>query len=312
MSIQFAKNETVVRRFDYATLGYRKKTDSYAVARSLIVTNKRVIHQDVNEQAGKDLIVRREMPIEHAKFVDVRFSKTSKPSHLIAALILAVLAVAAYFLTNLKTWLPNVAFVQNLPEILFVGLSGVLGLIALINVFSYFASRRIMLACTVSTDSVIQPVFSNTITDEAISPKKAKQARKNTLRMELDIRINKRAAKDLADGLGAAILDAIEMNREAEAAEAAARAAAVAPVVTPVTCCCVNETVAEPAVEETVEEPTVDAVEETVEAPVADDDVAEALADEPAEASVEETLESPEEQTEEETPVSDEDTPVQF
>ena len=311
MSIQFAKNETVVRRFDYATLGYRKKTDSYAVARSLIVTNKRVIHQDVNEQMGKDLIVRREMPIEHAKFVDVRFSKTSKPSCLVAALILAVLAVAAYFLTNLKTWLPNVAFVQNLPEILFVGLSGLLGLIALINVFSYFASRRVMLACTVSTDSVIQPVFSNTITDEAISPKKAKQAKRNTLRMELDIRINKRAAKDLADGLGAAILNAIEMNREAEAA-----ARAAAPVAVPVTCCCVNETVAEPTeatVEETVAEPV---VEETVEAPVADEDVADALDADAAEASDEDTLdESVEEtleETEEETPVSDEDTPVQF
>lgn len=276
MSIQFAKNETVVRRFDYATLGYRKKTDSYAVARSMIVTNKRVIHQDVSEKVGQDLIVRREMPIEHAKFVDVSYSKTSNPSHLVAALIFAILAVGVYFLTNLKTALPNVAFLQKIPEFLFPTLAGLLGLIALISVFRYFGSRRILLACTVSTDSAVQPIFSNTITDEKISPKKAKQANRNALRMELNIRVNKRAAKELADGLGAAILDAIEMNREAEAAERAA--CAPAPVVMmPAACCCASETAAEPEeepVEETYDE--AEAVEETVEA-------AEEPADEPVE-----------------------------
>ena len=264
-----------MRRFDYATLGYRKKTDSYAVARSMIVTNKRVIHQDVSEKAGQDLIVRREMPIEHAKFVDVSYSKTSNPSHLVAALIFAILAVGVYFLTNLKAALPNVAFVQKIPDFLFPSLAGVIGLIALISVFRYFGSRRILLACTVSTDSAVQPIFSNTITDEKISPKKAKQANRNALRMELDIRVNKRAAKELADGLGAAILDAIEMNREAEAAERAA--CAPAPVVMMPAGCCASETAAEPEeepVEETYDE--AEAVEETVEA-------AEEPADEPVE-----------------------------
>jgi len=216
MSIQLAKNETVVRKFDYATLGYRKKTDSYAVSRSLIVTNKRVIHQDVSEQAGRDLIVRREMPIEHAKFVDVRYAKTSKPGRLIAALIFAILAVVSCLLTNLKAAFESIELLQKIAGPLFYGLAGLFALIALINVIAYFTSRRIYLACTVSTDSLIQSVISNTITDESISPKKAKQARKKTLHMEVDISIDKKAAKALADGLGAAILDAIDMNREAE------------------------------------------------------------------------------------------------
>ena len=299
MSIQFAKNETVVRRFDYATLGYRKKTDSYAVARSMIVTNKRVIHQDVSEQAGRDMIVRHEMPIDHAKFVDVRYSKTSKPSFLIGALILAILAVGVYFLTNLKTALPEVAFLQKLPDLLFAGVAGLLGLIALINVFRYFGSRRILLACTVSTDSAVQPIFSNTITDEAVSPKKAKQAKRNTLRMELDIRINKHAAKELADGLGAAILDAIEMNREAEAAERAA--CAPAPVVMmPAGCCCASETVAEPE-EEPVEE-TYDEAEVAVEAETAEDAPAEESDEEAAGEPVDEAAE------EEDVPAEDDET----
>lgn len=300
MSIQFAKNETVVRRFDYATLGYRKKTDSYATSRSLIVTNRRVIHQDVCEQAGRDLIVRQEMPIEEAKFVDVRYTKTSKPGHLIAALILAVLAVAFYFLTNLKAAYPDVALLQKIPALVFIGAAGVLGIIALINLINYFCSFRAYLGCTVSTDSAIQPIFSNTISDEKISPRKAKQAKKNTLRMELDIRINKKAAKELADGLGAAILDAIEMNRED------ARAACAPTVAQTPMACCANAN--EPCAEEpTVEEPIVDEAEAVAEEPIEETPAEENTEETPAEETVEETVE--EEIPAEETP--DEETPAQ-
>lgn len=219
MSIQFSQNETVVRKFDYATLGYRKKSDSYAVARSLIVTNKRVIHQDVCEQLGKDLIVRREMPIEHAKFVDIRMARSSKVSLLIWSIVLAVLAVVAYLGNSLRE---SLEFLAKVPAVLFVGIAAGFAAFALALLIAYFGSRRMMLSCTVSTDGMIQPVLSNTVVDESLKPKKVYKAAKQ---MQLDIRINKRAAKELADGLGAAIIDAMDMNRRAEASVACAVAA---------------------------------------------------------------------------------------
>ncbi len=210
MSIQFSQNETVVRKFDYATLGYRKKSDSYAVARSLIVTNKRVIHQDVCEQFGKDLIVRREMPIEHAKFVDIRLARSSKVALLIWGIVLAVLAAVAYLGTVLRGTLELLA---KVPELVFLGIAAGLGVVALALIIGYFGSRRMMLSCTVSTDGVIHPVIANTVADESANPKKVYRAAKQ---MQLDIRIDKRVAKEMADGLGAAILDAMELNHRAE------------------------------------------------------------------------------------------------
>ena len=260
MSLQLAKNETVVRKFDYATCGYRKKSDSYAVARSLIVTNKRVIHQDVNEKFGRHMIARTEMPIDHAKFVDVRFAKTSKCSHLVRMFVMLILAAGAYLLEMFKSSLPKVGNVQLgevIPNFVTYGLVGLFGLLAIISLICYFSSRRLYLSCTVSTDSMVNPVLVNKIKEEITLFDMRKKKKKNTLRVELSIRVNRRAAQELADGLGAAILDAIEMNAEQKQGMEA-----------PAVCCtedvaaeCDNEPVAEEEAQ-TAEETSV--VEETV------------------------------------------------
>ena len=303
MPIQFAKNETVVRKFDYATLGYNKKTDDYTSALSLIVTNRRLIHQDVNEQFGKTTIVRHEMPIDHAKFVDVSYSKTSKPSLLVSALFFAIFAVAVFFLTALKDALPDVEFLQKLPDLLFIGISGLLGMIALINVIRYFGSKRMMLSCTVSTDTIITTILSNTISEGNSSRKNAKKSH-STMQMDINIPINKQAAKELADGLGAAIIDAIEMNREAKA---------VAPAVAPInvtlempTACCANAIAeSKPDGEKPVDEPAVEAFVEAVEEPIDE------AAEEAVEATVAETVEETAEATEESNEVVEEEAPAE-
>ena len=48
MSVQFAKNEKVIKSFNYATVGYNQKKDQYDTAKSLIITNKRIIHESVS------------------------------------------------------------------------------------------------------------------------------------------------------------------------------------------------------------------------------------------------------------------------
>ena len=50
MSVQLAKDEKVIKSFNYATVGYNKKKGQYDTFKSLIVTNKRIIHESINDK----------------------------------------------------------------------------------------------------------------------------------------------------------------------------------------------------------------------------------------------------------------------
>ena len=56
MSVQFAKDEKVIKSFNYANTGYNKKKGQYDTFKSLIVTNKRVIHESVNDKSYNEII----------------------------------------------------------------------------------------------------------------------------------------------------------------------------------------------------------------------------------------------------------------
>ena len=63
MSVKFAQDEKVIKSFNYAATGYNKKKDTYDTFKSLIVTNKRLIHESVCEKRGSEVILRQEMPL---------------------------------------------------------------------------------------------------------------------------------------------------------------------------------------------------------------------------------------------------------
>ena len=67
MAIQFAKDEKVIRSFNYAATGYNKRKNTYDTFKSVVVTNKRVIHESVCEKRGNEVILRQEMPVADAK-----------------------------------------------------------------------------------------------------------------------------------------------------------------------------------------------------------------------------------------------------
>ena len=52
MAIQFAKDEKIIKSFNYAAAGYNKKKGTHEAFKNLIVTNKRVIHEAVRETRG--------------------------------------------------------------------------------------------------------------------------------------------------------------------------------------------------------------------------------------------------------------------
>ena len=83
MSVQFAKDEKVIKSFNYANVGYNRKKGQYDTFKSLIVTNKRVIHESVNDKRHNEVIIRQEMPVADAKYVKTTMGKTSNPAYLL-------------------------------------------------------------------------------------------------------------------------------------------------------------------------------------------------------------------------------------
>ena len=245
MSIQFAKDEAVVRRYDYATLGFKKKLGRYTTFKSLIITNKRVIHEAVCGKRGSGMVSRREMPLEDAKYVDTAVARTSKPAFIVWSIIFAILGAVGFVLPNLNV-LPNL-------ELVFQGVGAGAFLVAVLFLIAYFGSRKAFLLCNISTDHPLYPVMGIAeVADNGHDEKKAKKENKKNKNIRLEIAINTAVAKQLSDELGAVILDAksYEPVQEVEEAEAPAEEAVEEPAEAEEA-----EEVAE-SVEEAVAEPT--------------------------------------------------------
>ncbi len=212
MSVQYAQGEKIFAQYDYATFGYHKKTAEYTMAKSLIVTNRRVIHQEVSNQKGKKSIVRKQIPLDRAQFVDVSTSRLSKPGFLVMALIFAIVAVAAYFVGTVPAVTDAMGSFSILPSI---G-AGVLGVIALICLISYFSSFRTYLAVSIDVDCEIHNGID--FTSKAVNmSKKKNDARTAGKNLQLNLQVDKKVAVQIADELGAVILDAMAYVPASEA-----------------------------------------------------------------------------------------------
>ena len=237
MAIQFAKDEKVIKSFNYAATGYNKKKDGYDTFKSLIVTNKRIIHESVKDKRYDEIILRQEMPVADAKYVKTTMGKISHPEYLWQALLFAIIAAAAIFVSTLD-------FAEKF-YVLFLVLAAPFAILTFVKLAAYFSSRVKVVSFSIFTDHTVTPVICTAAveadTDESASKKKKKEP-------TLEIRVNADVARDIADGLGAAILDAINYKEEAPAEQVEEAIPAFATVET-------EETpVDEPAHEEEVEE----------------------------------------------------------
>ncbi len=202
MSLQYAKGEKVFAQYDYATFGYHKKTAEYTMSKSLIVTNRRVVHQAVSHQGGKKAVIRKQIPLEHAKFVDVATSRISKPGLLVAAIIFAVIAFAAYLVGNI----PPVQDKLGQWAIAFPIGAGVFGFVALMFLLGYILSFRTYLACSIDIDCPVNNAID--FTSKSVNRRKA-DARTDRQKIQFNLRVNSKVAMKMADELGAVILDAM-------------------------------------------------------------------------------------------------------
>ena len=200
MAIQFAKDEKVIKSFNYAATGYNKRKDTYDTFKSLIVTNKRVIHESVCEKRGNEVILRQEMPVADAKYVKTTMGKTSSPELLLLAILFAVIAVAAVCVSFLE-------FAAKFQFVFWI-LAAPFAVLCIVKLSAYFASCSRVVSFSIFTDHAVTPVICSaaieTNTDDTATNKKTKKE------PALEIRVNTDIARAIADGLGAAILDATQ------------------------------------------------------------------------------------------------------
>ena len=133
--------------------------------------------------------------------------KVSTPLYLVQAILFAVIAVAAIVLSTME-------FAEKF-FVLFLVLAAPFVVLALVKLAAYFASRAKIVSFSIYTDHVVTPVICTTAvevnTDDA-------QNKKSKGEPTLEIQVNADAAREIADGLGATILDAVNYKEATEEA----------------------------------------------------------------------------------------------
>ena len=208
MAIQFAKDEKVIKSFDYAATGYNKKRDQYDTFKSLIVTNKRIIHESVSERRGNEVILRQEMPVSDAKYIKTTMGKSSSPEFLVQAILFAVLAVAIALVSVFE-------FAAKFQFVFWI-LAAPFAILAIVKLCTFLTSCSRVVSFSIFTDHVVTPVICSTAIETNTDDASGKKAKKEPA---LEIRVNSDVAREIADELGAAILDAIAYQEETPAQE---------------------------------------------------------------------------------------------
>lgn len=204
MSVQFAKDEKVIKSFNYANVGYNRKKGQYDTFKSLIVTNKRVIHESVNDKRHNEVIIRQEMPVADAKYVKTTMGKTSNPAYLLQALLFAIIAAAAIVVSTLD-------FAEKF-SVVFLILAAPFAILTIVKLAAYFASRTKVVSFSIFTDHVVTPVICTAAIENNTDDASGKKGKKEPA---LEIRVDADTARAIADGLGAAILNAVAYKEEA-------------------------------------------------------------------------------------------------
>ena len=208
MAIKLAKDEKVLKSFNYASVGYKQKRGQFDTFKRLTITNQRIIHEAVRETRNNELILRQEMPVTDAKYIKTTMGKTTSLRFLIFAIVLAVFAVAAVVVSFLK-------FAETFKFVFWI-LAATFAIFAIVNLILYFKSRVTTVSFSIFTDHYLTLAMSTAVSDGDYS--QAQELKKGKKEPTLEIRVSVDDAREIADGLGAAILNAIKyVNGDEEA-----------------------------------------------------------------------------------------------
>ena len=179
MTLKLAKNEIIIKRFDYTT---RKIKNS---KRSLIVTNKRII----SEIMDRNSVMRKEIPVSEAEYISTSYANTK--SSLLAFILFLILAIVAG-IVGWKVELPVPYMNYGL-----YGLAGLFLLLSCIMLGKFFKNRAASVEITISGKKMETQVFSLGSSNMS-SKSKAK---------DLKIQIDRNQSIAMVNELGAVLID---------------------------------------------------------------------------------------------------------
>ena len=195
-SIQLANSERLVKTFNYSSFEYGEGMNAKETVQRLIVTSKRIIHESICEKRGNEHIVRREIPVSSAKYINTVIGKKFKIKYLILAIIFGVLALLSIIFALI-----------NAERLL--GIAAAVSLVfGVINLIFYYVRRMATVCCVIGTDHSITPAMSFlSYSDNTESTDK-----KSNKIPSLKVYVNTEVAQKLSNELGAAIIDANSGN----------------------------------------------------------------------------------------------------
>lgn len=179
MTLKLAKNEIIIKRFDYTT---RKIKNS---KRSLIVTNKRII----SEIMDRNSVMRKEIPVSEAEYISTSYANTK--SSLVAFILFLILAIV----TGIVGW--KVELPVHYMNYGLYGLAGLFLLLSCIMLGKFFKNRAASVEITISGKKMETQVFSLGSSNMS-SKSKAK---------DLKIQIDRNQSIAMVNELGAVLID---------------------------------------------------------------------------------------------------------
>ena len=193
MSIQLSKNESILRSYDYAT-SHSGGLGATNGSKTLIVTNKRIIHRERIEGKKNAGVNTSEMPISAAKYVSTSFKQTRYPILMVIGIILAIVAVALF--AALASVDMGVALIPLV----------IIGVIAAIFIIVYLKKKTYSFSCSINTDTRITNAFGfSSVSGDSRTRGIFAKFGKSNKDFYIKVKVNSEVAKQMAEELGSVI-----------------------------------------------------------------------------------------------------------
>ena len=142
MSVSLIGGEQIIRSYEYAT-AHSKGLGATNGSKTLIVTNKRIIHRESFSGSKGSGISTSEMPIANAKYVNTNLRVTRYPALLVMGIVLVICALIMLFT------------VEDSPAVALIPL-----VIAAVCFIAFALKKTYMFSCSIDTDTHINNAFA--------------------------------------------------------------------------------------------------------------------------------------------------------
>ncbi len=205
MAVKLVNGERILKSYDYAESKSKGLAGSKG-SKTLVVTNRRIIHYEKNEGKGTSGTNVSEMPIEAAKYIRTSFKETRYPILLVFGILIALVGILLAFLSE-----------AIIPFI-------ICAVVATIFILIYAFKRTYAFACSIDTNTHITNAFGfSSISGDSRTAGLFSMFRQANKSFYIKVKVNSTAAQEMAEELGYIIaaaangdFDEAETETEAE------------------------------------------------------------------------------------------------